>query len=105
MSPSINASHELFHKPQQFAQILGTVNMALFQFSVYPIEHIHYHHKNVGTVKDAITSPINKNFYSYICKVYYVGHQFTYEYSKKIFCGCKILDWGYIVLLYTLAFG
>lgn len=34
---SIDASHELIHRPQWPFKVLGFVNMALFQFTVYPI--------------------------------------------------------------------
>jgi len=57
ISPSIDASHELIHRPDFIFRAIGYVNMALFQFTVYPIEHLYLHHKYVGTSKDPITSP------------------------------------------------
>lgn len=56
---SIDASHELIHRPEFFFQAVGYMNMALFQFAVYPIEHLYLHHKYVGSSKDPITSPKN----------------------------------------------
>jgi hypothetical protein len=78
ISTSLNASHELFHKTPFWCRAVGVLNMAVFQFSVYPIEHIHYHHKNVGTSKDPIMSPKNRNLYLYFVKVIYTAHRFTF---------------------------
>ena len=41
---SIDASHELIHRPQMGFKIFGFLNMALFQFTVYPYEHLYMHH-------------------------------------------------------------
>jgi hypothetical protein len=77
--------------------------MAIFLFSVYPIEHVYYHHKNVGTSKDPIMSPKNFNLYSYTLRVIWTAHKYTYQYSKKVFLGCMALNASYIGLLYFLA--
>lgn len=79
--------------------------MTIFLFTVYPIEHLYAHHKNVGTIKDPITSPKNFNLYSYTLRVVYTAHKFTYEYSKGIFFGCITLNVSYIGMLYLLACG
>ena len=70
ISVSINASHELFHKPFFWARALAAVNMVIFQFSVYECSHLYHHHKYVGTSKDPITSPTNQNIYAYTVKAY-----------------------------------
>lgn len=75
---SLNAGHELFHKKPVICQAIGTVHNVIILFSVYPIEHIYYHHKNVGTIKDPITSPKNFNLYSYTLRVVWTAYKFTY---------------------------
>lgn len=101
---SIDASHELIHRPQWGFKILGFLNMALFQFTVYPIEHIYLHHKCVGTSKDPITSPKNQNFYTYTLKAFFSAHKFVFNYNIKYFAICLLTNWFYIGLLFFFAF-
>ena len=79
------------------------MNMSVFMFSVYPIEHVHSHHKHVGTAKDPITCRKNLNLYFYMLRVIYTAHKFTFEYSKMIFMGCMALNASYIGTLYFFA--
>lgn len=73
--------------------------MALFQFSVYPTEHVYLHHKYVGTVKDPITSPKGQDFYTYTLKAFVSAHKFVWSYSPKVFAACMAANWGYLGLL------
>lgn len=79
------------------------MNMSVFIFSVYPIEHVHSHHKLVGTAKDPITCRKNLNLYYYMLRVIYTAHKFTFQYSKLVFLGCMALNASYIGILYFFA--
>lgn len=101
---SIDASHELIHRPQWPFKILGFINMSLFQFTVYPIEHLYLHHKYVGTDKDPITSPKNQNLYTYTIKAYFSAHKFVFSYNKLYFAICMLTNWLYLGLVFVCAF-
>jgi hypothetical protein len=100
IAPSIDASHELIHRPEFFFRVIGFLNMTIFFFNVYPIEHLYLHHKYVGTDKDPITSNKNYSLYQYILRAYYSGHKFVYNYNKAIFFGCVSLNLAYIGAIY-----
>lgn len=78
--------------------------MALFQFTVYPIEHLYLHHKFVGTDKDPITSPKNQNFYIYTLKAYFSAHMFVFKFNKLYFAICMLTNWIYLGLLFAFAY-
>ena len=93
---AIDASHELIHRPQQYFKIIGFVNMALFQFTVYPIEHVQLHHKMVVTDKDPITSPKNRSLYWFIPNSFYQAHKYVFLRDKKMFAVCMATNWLYL---------
>jgi hypothetical protein len=100
ITPSIDASHELIHRPENFFKALGFLNMTVFLFNVYPIEHIYMHHKYVGTTKDPITSRKNFSLIFYIFRAYYSAHKFVFNYSKLMFLGCVSLNAAYLGAIY-----
>lgn len=75
----------------------------MFFFTVYPIEHIYLHHKEVGTERDPITSKKNQTIYAYIPKAYYSAHKFVFNYSRSAFFGCIALNIAYILAIYYYA--
>ena len=96
---SIDAAHELIHRPQTGFRIIGFMNMAVMQFAVYPIEHIYLHHKYVGTKRDPITCPKNKNFYQYTFEAWTSAHRFVFNWSKKAFAVCMLANFTYLGIL------
>jgi hypothetical protein len=102
VAPSIDAAHELIHRPQTAFKVIGFVNMALFQFTVYPIEHLYLHHKLVGTAQDPITSPKNQNYYAFTIKAFFSAHLFVLRRNPKMFLVCMLTNWSYIgVMLWS----
>lgn len=73
--------------------------MALFQFTVYPIEHLYLHHKLVGTNQDPITSPKNQNYYAFTIKAFFSAHKFVLNKDPKAFALCLLTNWTYIGLM------
>jgi alkane 1-monooxygenase len=100
ITPSIDASHELIHRPEFFFRVIGFLNMTVFWFNVYPIEHLYLHHKYVGTEKDPITSKKNYSLFFYIIRAYFSAHKFVFQYSKLIFLGCVALNLAYLSAIY-----
>ncbi len=78
--------------------------MALFQFTVYPTEHLYLHHKYVGTDKDPITSPKNQTLYMYTIKAFFSAHKFVFNYNIKAFAVCMLTNWLYLGILFFHAF-
>lgn len=65
ISVSVGAAHELMHRHETIFKAMAKLQVSIALFTVYPFTHIHFHHKYVGTEKDFITSPKNKNTYMY----------------------------------------
>ena len=62
-----SAAHECMHRPRGHRlRIVGDWLMALSMNGVFPIEHNHGHHKNVGTVQDAATARHGESVYRFI---------------------------------------
>jgi hypothetical protein len=103
-SPSIDAAHELIHRPENHFKILGFLNMTVYLFNAYPIEHLYLHHKYVGSEKDPITSKKNRSYYTFVFNAYFSAYRFLFSYSKKIFVGCVSLTILYLssIYFYTL---
>ena len=104
MSASIDAAHELLHRPEIGCRLAAYLTLIAYQFTVYPVEHLYLHHKKVGTSEDPITSPKNQSFYSYYVKAIYSAYKFNYNYNKKIFLGCVAATLGYHVFLASAAY-
>lgn len=76
--------------------------MFLFQFTIYPTEHLYLHHKKVGTPEDPITSPKGRSIYSYYFNAIFSCYKFNYNYDKKVFAanlGATLLYNGLLVTL------
>ena len=62
-----SAAHECMHRPRGHRlRTVGDWLMALSMDGVFPIEHNHGHHKNVGTVHDAATARYGESVYRFI---------------------------------------
>lgn len=85
---SIDAAHELLHRPETFCKVICFFNLFFYQFTVYPIEHLYLHHKNVGTPLDPITSPKGMTIFQYYVNAISSAYKFNYKHSKNIFFMC-----------------
>lgn len=103
-SPSIDASHQLIHRPENYFKILGYLNMTVYLFNAYPIEHLYLHHKYVGTDKDPITCKKNRTYYIYVINAYYSAYRCLFNYSRKLFLGCISLTLLYLSSIYFYTF-
>jgi len=70
---SINISHEIFHKPNTFENVVGTINLSKNLYMHFFIEHNFGHHKNVATYKDPATSRFQETLYEFIPRTLYGG--------------------------------
>ena len=99
---TIDACHELIHRPQILLRVTGFLGLVPFQFTTYPIEHLYLHHKYVGTPDDDITAPKNMPFYWYYVRSVFSSYRETFKYSKIFFAFCMILHMTYLLVLYNL---
>jgi alkane 1-monooxygenase len=70
---SINLSHEIFHKPNLFENIVGTLNLSKNLYMHFFIEHNYGHHKMVATPNDPATSRLNETLYTFLPRTLYGG--------------------------------
>lgn len=82
---SFTTTHEMMHKNNRVLQYMAMLNLTMFNFTVYPIEHIFLHHKMVGTREDPITCPKNRNVYHFIFNAFVEAHKFACRYDFKRF--------------------
>jgi len=65
LSVTIGVAHDYLHCPYGVLKLVGKLQLAIIQFTVYPYMHIFLHHKHVGTEIDIITCPKNKSCFRY----------------------------------------
>ncbi|MBI3509811.1 MAG: alkane 1-monooxygenase [Bacteroidetes bacterium] len=61
-------AHELVHRKYFYARMLGQVNLFLGSYMHFYIEHIHGHHKNVGTNADPATARYGESYYDFLTR-------------------------------------
>eukprot|EP00166_Cyanidium_caldarium_P001303 ctg_166.g99 len=63
---AVNVGHELFHKRSEFEQYLGKALLVSVCYGHFFIEHVHGHHKRVGTPADPATARLGESFYRFL---------------------------------------
>ena len=90
-----NAGHELIHRAKDsFHQKIGYWLLALNFDTAFVIEHLHGHHKFVGTINDPATARYNENTYSFIIRstIGTMKNSWQYEKARMINKGKSILS-------------
>jgi alkane 1-monooxygenase len=62
----ITFAHELVHRRQQFERALGEILLATVSYTHFAIEHVHGHHRHVGTPHDPATARFGESFYRFL---------------------------------------
>jgi alkane 1-monooxygenase len=62
----ITFAHELVHRSHRLERALGEVLLASVCYAHFAIEHVHGHHRHVGTPRDAATARLGENFYRFL---------------------------------------
>lgn len=65
-SVGLTAAHELIHRPLAWERGLGVAISSLVLWAVFRIEHVHGHHRTVGTPEDPTTARLGESLYAYI---------------------------------------
>ncbi|KAL4438642.1 hypothetical protein ABPG74_015540 [Tetrahymena malaccensis] len=63
---TVNVSHELIHRLTTLEQAVGFLNFVRVMYCHYPIFHLLWHHKHVGTEKDPIVARKDETLYQYL---------------------------------------
>ena len=90
-----NAGHELIHRAKNsFHQKVGYWLLALNFDTAFVIEHLHGHHKFVGTKDDPATARYNENTYRFILRstIGTVKNAWEYEKARLFKKGRKVLS-------------
>lgn len=61
----ITVAHELMHRKSRFERALAELLMATCSYTHFCIEHVHGHHRRVGTRDDPATARLGETFYSF----------------------------------------
>ena len=61
----VPVAHELMHRKNRFEQALAEFLMTMVSYPHFCIEHVHGHHRNVGTDRDPATARFGESFYSF----------------------------------------
>lgn len=62
----ITFAHELIHRPARFERALGEVLLSLTSYAHFAIEHVHGHHRHVGTPRDPATARLGESLYRFL---------------------------------------
>jgi hypothetical protein len=80
----INIAHELIHRHDRLSVLVGRW---LLSFAVDPgfvVEHIHNHHRHVGTPKDPATAPRGMNFWWFLVRMIVLGNRSAWEIEARL---------------------
>ena len=64
----ITIAHELIHRTTKWERGLGVWALALVNYAVFRIEHVHGHHRKVATPEDPASAKKGENIYLFIPK-------------------------------------
>ncbi len=79
-----NLGHELIHRRRQsFDYKLGLWGLALSWDTAFAIEHVHGHHKNIGTWGDPATARRGENIFMFIFRSSYGSIVNAWSYEKN----------------------
>jgi len=65
----INYSHELMHQKGRTERFLGDILLSMVLYSHFRSEHLHVHHRYVGTPRDPVTAHYNEGFHRFYPRV------------------------------------
>ena len=62
-------AHELIHKPTRLDRFLGDFQLGMALYGHYRSEHLHVHHRYVGTPRDPVTARFREHFWAFYPRV------------------------------------
>jgi alkane 1-monooxygenase len=62
----ITFAHELVHRSHPFERALGEILLTSVCYAHFTIEHVHGHHRHVGTPRDPASARLGESFYRFL---------------------------------------
>ncbi|MGH9313110.1 MAG: alkane 1-monooxygenase [Vicinamibacterales bacterium] len=59
-------AHELIHRPSRLERLLGDLLLISVTYPHFAIEHVHGHHRHVGTPRDPATARYGESLYAFL---------------------------------------
>jgi len=75
----ITFAHELLHRSGRFERALGDVLLAAVSYPHFAIEHVHGHHRHVGTPLDPATARLGEGFWKFLGRTLAGGFRHAWE--------------------------
>lgn len=69
----ITFAHELIHRSARVERALGDVVLALVTYPHFAIEHVHGHHRHVGTPRDPATARLGEGLFRFLPRTVFGG--------------------------------
>jgi len=69
----IPVAHELMHRERRFERVLAALQMTLFSYTHFCIEHVEGHHHNVGLRRDPATARYGETLYAFLPRSVFGG--------------------------------
>ena len=79
----ITAAHELVHRRNRFERGLGLVLLALASNLQFRVEHVHGHHRYVGTPEDPATARLGESLFAFIPRSFVGQHIAAFRTEAK----------------------
>ena len=78
----IPVAHDLMHRRAKVDKILAEILMMSVSYPHFCIEHVHGHHRNVGTVNDPATAQFGESFYVFYLRTVFGGMASAWNIEK-----------------------
>ncbi|WP_113911015.1 alkane 1-monooxygenase [Roseovarius dicentrarchi] len=65
----LNYAHELMHQKPRIERWMADILLAMVLYSHFRSEHLHVHHRYVGTPRDTVTARYNEGFHRFFARV------------------------------------
>lgn len=62
----VTFAHELVHRSHAYERALGEILLSSVSYAHFAIEHVHGHHRHVGTPRDPATARFGESFYRFL---------------------------------------
>jgi len=78
----ITFAHELLHRPGRFERGLADILLVLVSYPHFAIEHVHGHHRHVGTPHDPATARLGEGFYRFLVRTLTGGLRHAWQVER-----------------------
>ncbi len=79
----IPVAHELMHRERRFERALAALQMTLFSYTHFCIEHVEGHHHNVGLRRDPATARFGETLYAFLPRSVFGGFTSAWRLDRQ----------------------